>query len=82
MDDRSVLTRNEPDDTSVPAMVDAPTIEVPLAIAHVYNLPVIHGDDPKHPTAAQLRSNVMVRLPAEGGHLEHVSGTHRMAFLE
>ena len=54
MDNQSVLTRDEPDDTSVPAMVDAPTIEVPLAIAHVYDLPVIHGNDPEHPTAAQL----------------------------
>jgi hypothetical protein len=81
-DDRSFLTPDDLDDTSEPGMVDAPTIEVPLAIAHVYNLPVIRGDDPEHPTASQLRSNVTVRLPSEGGRLEHVSGTRRLAFLE
>jgi hypothetical protein len=81
-DCRSILTPDDPDDVSVPAMVDAPTIELPLAIAHVYNLPIIRGEDPEHPTAAQLRSYVLVELPADGGRLEHVAGTRRLAFLE
>lgn len=81
-DCRSILTPDEPDDISIPAMMDAPTIELPLAIAHVYNLPVVRGEDPEHPTPAQLRTYVLVELPANGGRLEHVAGTRRMAFLE
>lgn len=87
MDDRSVLTPDEPGpDDSV--RVDAPTIEVPLAVAHVYNLEVISTSagmempPPENPTVKQLKTNVTVRLPPEGGRLERIPNTRRVAFLE
>ena len=80
-DDRSVLT---PDGSTADSVtIDAPTIEVPLAIALVYNLPLTSGEDfPEHPTVKELRTFCVVQLPAEGGRLERVAGTRRMAYLE
>jgi presenilin 1 len=85
-DDRSILT---PDDTVADDTVrlDAPTLEVPLAIAHVYNLEVISSSEleippPENPTVKQLKTNVVVRLPPEGGRLERIPNTRRVAFLE
>jgi hypothetical protein len=86
LDDRSVLTPDEPGpDDSV--QIDSPSIEVPLAIAHVYNLPVISSTamevpPPENPTVQQLKATVVVRLPPEGGRLERIPNTRRVAFLE
>ena len=67
--------------------LDAPTIEVPLAIAHVYNLEVISSNamevpPPENPSVKQLKATVVVKLPAEGGRLERIPNTRRVAFLE
>lgn len=68
--------------------VDDPTVEIPLALARVYNLPIVGfsdfgnagtadapllaGDLPDTPTIPQLKALVMVRLPAAGGRIERI----------
>jgi presenilin 1 len=70
------------------------TADIPLAIARVYNLPIVGVNSlmtasssrlldgiPEDPTPRQLRSIVTVRLPAQGGRLEPV-GRNNKIFLE
>jgi hypothetical protein len=68
--------------------VDDPTVEIPLALARVYNLPIVGisdfgnagtadapllaGDLPETPTIPQLKALVMVRLPQAGGRIERI----------
>lgn len=86
MDDRSVLTPDDPGpDDSV--NLDPPSVEVPLAIAQVYNLEVVSSNameipPPENPTVKQLKATVVVRLPPQGGRLERIQNTRRVAFLE
>ncbi len=87
VDDRSVLSPNQPGPDENSVRIDPPTIEVPLAIAHVYNLEVISSKamelpPPENPTVKQLKATVVVKLPAEGGRLERIPNTRRVAFLE
>lgn len=87
MDDRSILTPDDSRADGDSVRLDAPTIEVPLAIAHVYNLEVISSKamevpPPENPTVKQLKATVVVSLPAEGGRLERIPNTGRVAFLE
>jgi len=88
VDDRSVLTPDGPGpDDGDSVRLDAPTVEVPLAIAHVYNLEIVSSTalempPPENPTVKHLRALVVVRLPAEGGRLERIPNTRRVAFLE
>ena len=88
IDDRSILTPNESGLVEGDSVrLDAPTIEVPLAIAHVYNLEVISSNamevpPPENPSVKQLKATVVVKLPAEGGRLERIPNTRRVAFLE
>ncbi|CAJ1935656.1 unnamed protein product [Cylindrotheca closterium] len=89
------------------------TIEVPLAIARVYNLPVLsipsesetilgtfqasakssnapllRTDEsngvniPENPTPAQLNSNVVIRLPQQGGRIEKTKRSGQIIFIE
>ncbi|CAB9526230.1 Presenilin-like protein [Seminavis robusta] len=92
---------------------EGPLIDIPLAIASVYNLPVLviphhslatmsqgsGGSDgpsnspllasnganpmvPENPTPAQLRAEVTVRLPKDGGRINRVAKRGKKVYLE
>lgn len=89
-DDRSTLPSEatvDSDTTGGPAGI-GPIVKVPLAIARVYNLPIVRdpsqsngandtpllGDDIREePTAQELQAEVCVQLPAQGGRIERTS---------
>lgn len=88
-----------------------PLVEIPLAVAKVYNLPVLYipdqsiaimkrgSDDsarpsnsplldsssplvPENPSPAQLRAEITVRLPKEGGRISRVAKRGKKVYLE
>jgi len=102
------------DNRSVDGSEEGPLVDIPLAVAKVYNLPVLalpnesvtimsqsSGDSdsgrpsnspllggagsrlvPENPSPAQLRAEVTVRLPKEGGRIQRVAKRGKKVYLE
>jgi presenilin 1 len=106
---RDIITPPQPIDQRLPAdeKPESRHATIPLAIAKVYQLPVIsipvdsmatlypNSDSkevpllandtvslPDHPTVKQLQSEVVVRLPPNGGRLERVARRGKRMYME